>query len=220
MRRLRGLKHCRFLVLEVLSLRMNSHVFMMILCMLLVIVWARSRPARSWHSRVNNLIRVQNRLRLTMQHVYGHSGNLGNEGADHAAALGTYGIISSHIVATRWIRHNFETGSSHRDHCPLCTSRALSSCDFSCSQFSVFFGLLLSQQAMDRLSSSASAAPSINDYSEHNMWNPPLELLFLEQVNALVDSFLVEIDLAKITFSCHFALDLLCYKEEVLISTR
>ena len=30
---------------------------------------------------------AQHRLRLTMQHVYGHTGNLGNEGADHAAAL-------------------------------------------------------------------------------------------------------------------------------------
>ena len=34
------------------------------------------------------------------------------------------------------------------------------------------------------------------------MWNPLLELFFV-----------VEIDLAKIALSCHFALDLLCYKE-------
>ena len=32
---------------------------------------------------------VQHRLRLTMHHVYGHTGNLGNECADHAAALGS-----------------------------------------------------------------------------------------------------------------------------------
>ena len=44
-----------------------------------------------------------------MQHVFGHGGNLGNECADHAAALGTFGLISSHNVATRWIRHNFDT---------------------------------------------------------------------------------------------------------------
>ena len=31
---------------------------------------------------------AQHRPRLTMQRVYGHSGNLGNECADHAAALG------------------------------------------------------------------------------------------------------------------------------------
>ena len=56
-----------------------------------------------------SMIRVQHRLRLTMQHVCGHSGNLGNECADHAAALGTFGLISSHTVATRWIPHNFDT---------------------------------------------------------------------------------------------------------------
>ena len=55
-----------------------------------------------------SMIRVQHRLRLTMQHVSGHSGNLGNECADHAAALGTFGLISSHNVASRWIRHNFD----------------------------------------------------------------------------------------------------------------
>ena len=38
---------------------------------------------------------AQHRLRLTMQHVYGHSGNLGNECPDHAAALGTFGLTST-----------------------------------------------------------------------------------------------------------------------------
>ena len=55
------------------------------------------------------MIRVQHKLRLTMQHVYGHSGNLGNECADHAAALGTFGLISSHNASTRWVRRNFDT---------------------------------------------------------------------------------------------------------------
>ena len=55
-----------------------------------------------------SLIPVQRRLRLTMQHVFGHSGNLGNECADHAAALGTFGLIASHSAATRWMRHNFD----------------------------------------------------------------------------------------------------------------
>ena len=32
-----------------------------------------------------SMIFAQRKLRLTMQHVYGHSGNLGNECADHAA---------------------------------------------------------------------------------------------------------------------------------------
>ena len=56
-----------------------------------------------------SMIRVQQRLRCTMQHLYGHSGNLGNECADHAPALGTFGLISSHNVSTRWVRHNFDT---------------------------------------------------------------------------------------------------------------
>ena len=43
-----------------------------------------------------------------MQHVYGHGGNLGDECADHAAALGTFGLVSNHNVATRWIHHNFD----------------------------------------------------------------------------------------------------------------
>ena len=43
------------------------------------------------------------------------------------------------------------------------------------------------------------------------MWNPLLELLFLERASGIFGSYLVEIDLAKIALSCHFALDLLCY---------
>ena len=55
-----------------------------------------------------SMIRAQHKLRLTMQHVYGHNGNLGNECADHAAALGIFGHTSSHNVATRWIHNNFD----------------------------------------------------------------------------------------------------------------
>ena len=44
-----------------------------------------------------------------MQLVYGHSGNLGNECADHATALGTSGFTSSHNVTTRCIHHNFDS---------------------------------------------------------------------------------------------------------------
>ena len=68
---------------------------------------------------------------------------------------------------------------------------------------------------MDGLSSSASTVPSLDDYFEHNMWNPLLELLFLGQANGIFASYLVEIDLAMIALSCHFSLDLLCYKEGV-----
>ena len=44
------------------------------------------------HACQQSMIRVQHRLRFTMQHVFGHSGKLGKECADHAAALGTYGL--------------------------------------------------------------------------------------------------------------------------------
>ena len=46
-----------------------------------------------------------------MQHVRGHSGNLGNECADRAAALGTFGLVSNHNLATGVVRHNFDTSA-------------------------------------------------------------------------------------------------------------
>ena len=58
-----------------------------------------------------SMLWAQHRLRLTMQHVYSHTGNLGNECADHAVALGSLGLISSHNVASRWVRHNFDTSA-------------------------------------------------------------------------------------------------------------
>ena len=58
-----------------------------------------------------SMLSVQHRLRLTMQHVYGHTGNLCNECADHAAALGTFGLVSCHNLATRWVRHNLDTSA-------------------------------------------------------------------------------------------------------------
>ena len=54
---------------------------------------------------------VQHRLRLTMRHVYGHTRNLGKECADRATALGTFGLVSNHNLATRWVRHNFDTSA-------------------------------------------------------------------------------------------------------------
>ena len=84
---------------------------------------------------------------------------------------------------------------------------------YSCSQHFSFLGYCFTEQVMDSLSSSASTVPGFDDYSQHNMWNPLLELLFLEQISGSLASFVVEIDLAKIALSCLFALDLLCYKE-------
>ena len=68
---------------------MTSHVFIMILCLLLVFVLgtiqARTHVQLALACR-QSMIGAQHRLRLTMQHVYGHGVNLGNECADHAAA--------------------------------------------------------------------------------------------------------------------------------------
>ena len=52
------------------------------------------------------------------------------------------------------------------------------------------------------------------------MWNPLLDLLVLEQVSGIFASHLVDIDMAKIALTCHFAIDLLCYKEDVFVSAR
>ena len=40
-----------------------------------------------------------------------------------------------------------------------------------------------------------------------------MELLFHVQVSGALKTFVDELDLAKLALSCHFALDLLCYKE-------
>ena len=45
------------------------------------------------------------------------------------------------------------------------------------------------------------------------MWNPSFELLFLGQTRGLIVPFVEEIELAQIVLSCHFALDLHCYKK-------
>ena len=57
--------------------------------MLLVFAWARTRLAHVQLALAcqRSMILAQRKLRLTMQHVYGHNGNLGNECAGHAAAL-------------------------------------------------------------------------------------------------------------------------------------
>ena len=135
-----------------------------------------------------SLIHAQRRLRLTMQHVFGHSGNFGNECADHAAALGTFGLISSHNIATvrSWndcstfeqMQHHFlkievSVGFSHRVHRVLVQFTSIEVVCCSCSQVfpSVF---LCPQRVMDRLSSSASTVPSIDDHFEHNILSPPI----------------------------------------------
>ena len=90
------------MVLVVLSLMMNSHFFfkkkksMHAAGICLGTIQARTHVQLALACQ-QSMIHVQRRLRLTMQHVYGHR-NLGNECADHAAALGTFGLISGHNV--------------------------------------------------------------------------------------------------------------------------
>ena len=195
-----------------------------------------------------SLIHAQRRLRLSMQHVFGHSGKLGNECADHAAARGTFGL-TCHNNVTRWVHHNFDATMCFDDRkniswvlerlehiqtmqhhffqtdvsvdfligffvC-LCNSRELKLC---VSLQVLPSGFFFPQRVMDRLSSSASTVPSMDDYFEHNMRNPLLELLFVEQDNDFVVSYLLEMSVAEIELSCHFALHLLCYKDMVLAS--
>ena len=59
---------------------------------------------------------------------------------------------------------------------------------------------------------SVSTASSSVDIVEHDVWNLLMELLFHVQIGGIFKIFVDEIDLARIALSCHFALDLLCYK--------
>ena len=56
-------------------------------------------------------------------------------------------------------------------------------------------------------------ASSSGEYFAHNLWIPFLKLLFLERTSGVIVLYVEEIDLVQIGFSCHFAFDLLCYKE-------
>ena len=46
-----------------------------------------------------------------MQHVYSHAKNLGNECAEHAAAMGVYGLVRNHNFSTRWTRQSLDSAS-------------------------------------------------------------------------------------------------------------
>ena len=45
------------------------------------------------------------------------------------------------------------------------------------------------------------------------MWNPMMVLLLRVQIGGTFEHFVDEMDLARVALSCHFALDLFCYKE-------
>ena len=46
-----------------------------------------------------------------MQHIYSHAEKFGNECADHAAALGAFGLVSNRNLSTRWVHHSFDSAS-------------------------------------------------------------------------------------------------------------
>ena len=48
------------------------------------------------------------RPRITMQHMFSHGQNVGNECADHAAALGALGFTSNHNISARWNHTSFD----------------------------------------------------------------------------------------------------------------
>ena len=80
--------------------------------MLLVSVWARFKPAHMFSCRLRANSRCESPAQVMACHaihVYGHTGNLGNECLDHAAAFGTLGQVSSPNLSAHWARHNLDT---------------------------------------------------------------------------------------------------------------
>ena len=73
---------------------------------------------------------------------------------------------------------------------------------------------------MESPTSGVSTTSSSDESFAHNMWNPVMELLFHVQISGAFEPSVDDIDLAKIALSCHFALDLLFYKEGVHDSAR
>ena len=57
------------------------------------------------------LLQIHLTSRFTVQRIYSHAQNLGNECADHAAALGIFGLVSNHNVCTRWTHPSFDSKS-------------------------------------------------------------------------------------------------------------
>ena len=66
----------------------------------------------SWHLHVSSRCYASSTDSDLPRNTRTAIGNLGNECADHAAALGAIGLVSTHNLATRWVRHNFDTPSS------------------------------------------------------------------------------------------------------------
>ena len=84
---------------------MRTRVLLMTPSMLLVFAWARFRLARTASAFLPTVAAE------SPAQVYGLAGNLGNECADHAAALGAFGWVSNHNLSTRWTHHFFDSAS-------------------------------------------------------------------------------------------------------------
>ena len=199
---------------------MSSHAFITILCMFLVFAWARSTLVLmcSFACR-RSMMFAQRKLRLTMQHVYGHSGNLGNEffftillnlahsGLPLTTTLSLVGkhlnFDAVHVLAVRtsmrfWNYYNeFELGLSLFPNFGASIFFIIgSSVSFCVSRAFWMFCVLVPSpfsffgaQQWTDISPSVSTAPSLDDDFEHNIWNLVLNLLFLEQVGGVFASF-------------------------------
>ena len=61
-------------------------------------------------------MKIQLRLKITLNHTFSHNQNVGSECADHAAALGARGLISNRNVDTRWNRPSFDANSAFGEY--------------------------------------------------------------------------------------------------------
>ena len=117
------------------------------------------------------LLKVQHRPRFTMQHVYSHAENLGNECADHAAALGAFGLVSNHNLSTRWTRHSFDSACALVPASTLEMFWKINICSYSIE------GRVGQWKGQTPRLSLPPRALSTYD------WNPMMELLFHVQIS-------------------------------------
>ena len=184
-----------------------------------------------------SIIQAQRRLRLTMQHVYGHGGNLANKCADHAAALGTFGLTSNHNVATRWVHHNFDASvcfdgcnniSEVLERLQHMRTNATSLPQDRGQRWFFSSGppclLCISRDLRSCVSFALSLFPLGSCFTKQVMDRLSSSAVYRTEY---IDDYcehnmwntLLEL-LAKIALSRHFAFDLRCYMEEVLASAR
>ena len=175
---------------------------------------------------------IANSLRFTMQHIHSYAPKKGNECADHAAALGTFGLVSNQNISTCWAHPSFDSNScfagvlfhavSLRDQSRfhLCVlGRLLFCCLAQQMQTHLCGGKQLTMEAIDTCSTSIRSSllttPDSDEYDEHNMWNHTLKLLRQEHVVTGMESYLDEAVLGRTALSCRFALALQCDKAEL-----